>query len=81
MFAFAATGEDEALLAFASEAPNNDAQCAPLPFAPACALPVAACRRLAGSTDAIETMLISFTSFLKFGPKVKTESMARDALI
>jgi hypothetical protein len=36
---------------------------------------------LAGSTDAIETMLISFTSFLKFGPKVKTESMARDALI
>ena len=57
--------------------PNNDAQCAPLPLPLACAaLPVAKRSIVAGSTDAMESMLISFTSFLRSGLEYQRESTA-----
>ncbi len=52
-------GDEDDPLAFASEVPNSDAQCAPLPLPLACAvLPVARCAVVAGSTDVMESMLI-----------------------
>jgi hypothetical protein len=67
----------------ASVVPNNDAQCddAPLPLPLAfVVLPLARCETVAGSTDAMESILTSITSFLHIGLKYQNGEHGLDAL-